>query len=287
MCCDRNDQTLPDPAYKSEYEAASKLTKVHLFNIFDLNSINLPASGGKLIYHGWMMPPAIYRLFYERCKNAGYKLINTPEQYVGCHYFDGWYDAIKTMTPESIIVEIGPLRTMADQVVQFMRKNECAVILKDYVKSLKHLWNEACFIPRDASFLDVTKVVANFLSVKDEMQDLQGNLVVKKFVNMKQIGIAKSGMPFIQEFRTFVANKKLLPTAQYWSEGSYAADVPSQSFIEDIAHKIYRKTRSNFFTIDTAQLQDGSWTCVEVGDGQVSALPNHEDRDKFFNALLM
>lgn len=288
MCGSLGNKKKPDESYQTEFEAASKLTKVWLFDIFDLDTVRFPrGNGGKLIYHGWMMPPAIYQEFYERCERAGYELINSPEQYQACHWFNGWYPAIEGMTPLSTIVEIDNLRPMVDQVSQFMTENNCAVILKDYVKSLKHNWHEACFIPKEANFLHVTQVLARFLAIKDDMNDLQGNLVVRKFMNLKSIGTHdKSGMPLTKEFRTFVLNGELLPTFEYWSQGSYSGDVPTSSFIEKIASKVYEKTKSNLFTIDVAQLEDGSWTCIEVGDGQVSAVPDHENRDSFFKALL-
>ncbi len=288
MCANIFDLKQPDESYQTEYAAASKLTKVWLFDIFNLGTVKFPkGNGGKLIYNGWMMPPEIYKRFYDKCQAGGYELVNTPEQYQACHWFNGWYPALEGLTPDSTIIEIDNLRPMVDKVVQFMRENDCGVILKDYVKSLKHNWEEACFIPKDANFLHVTQVLANFLAIKEDQKDLQGNLVVRKFVNLKNIGSHdKSGMPLTKEFRTFVFHGKLLPTFEYWSQGKYTGDAPTQEFIQKIADRVREKTKSNLFTIDVAQLEDGSWTCIEVGDGQVSAIPDHENRESFFKSLL-
>lgn len=288
MCSSVLNKRKPDESYETEYAAAKKLTDVHLFDIHSIHGVSLPKTEGKkLIYHGWMMPPAYYAKFYNNCKVQGYELINSPGQYLACHHFNGWYPAIEGLTPLSTIIEIDDVRPMMDQVMQFMSDNNCSVIIKDYVKSLKHMWAEACFIPVNANAYHVAQVLAKFMAVKQDTNDLQGNLVVRKFVDLKYIGNHdKSGMPLTKEFRTFILNGKLLPTYKYWSQGSYSGDEPSSSFIQKIADKVYASTKSNLFTIDVAQLTDGSWTCIEVGDGQVSAVPDHEDRDEFFRNLL-
>lgn len=288
MCASPISPKKPDESYQSEYDAAKKLTTVHLFDIYQSDVIRLPeAKSKKLIYHGWMMPPDIYTKFHNRCKLYGYELINSPEQYAACHHFNGWYPVIEGLTPKSLIVEIADVRTMLDKVMEFMQTNSCGVIIKDYVKSLKHHWHEACYIPKGANMFQAGKVIATFLGLKQEMNDLQGNLVVREFIDLKQIGNHnKSGMPLTKEYRTFVLNGELFPTYKYWDQGSYSGDAPPASLIEEVADKIVAGTGSNLFTVDVAQLKDNSWTCIEVGDGQVSAIPEHEDRLKFFTRLL-
>jgi hypothetical protein len=289
MCNSVFSKRKPDESYQIEYDAAKELTTVHLFDIMDIETLKLPKVDSKdLIYHGWMMPPVVYRDFHKKCKSFGYNLINTPAQYVACHHFEGWYPAIEGLTPKSKIIEIAEVRTMMDEVAEFMYQNDCSVIIKDYVKSLKHMWHEACFIPRDVAPMPLARIISTFMSVKEEMNDLQGNLVVRQFVNFKQIGTHdKSGMPLSKEFRSFVLKGKPIFTAKYWDQGLYVGMVPPQELIEEIANKIYVKTGNNLFTIDVAQLEDNTWTCVEVGDGQVSAIPDNEDRKEFFTKLLV
>lgn len=289
MCASPISPKKPDDAYQAEYDAAKQITNVHLFDIFDVDRLKLPVAESKqLIYHGWMMPPAYYEKFYNNCKAFGYELINTPAQYRGCHWFDGWYPVLGDDTPKSEIIEFSDIRTMLDQLWQFKEENQCAVIIKDYVKSLKHDWFEACFIPREANFFEAGKVLAKFVSIKELNNDFQGNLVVRKFVDLKKIGThEKSGMPLSKEYRTFVLDNELLPTNKYWDQGSYnPKEGPPSSVIENIADKIYNGIGSKLFTIDVAQLEDGSWTCIEVGDGQVSAIPDGVDKAQFFRNLL-
>lgn len=285
-------RTLPDESYSQEYDAAKQLTNVHWFDIHSSDIIanavfKNKTDNKKAIYHGWMLPFEQYRRFYNQCLEKDIELINSPEQYIACHHFNGWYNSLERLTPKSTIIEIGLLRTMMDQVRVFMKENNCAVIIKDYVKSLKHNWDDACFIPKDANPLHISKVLATFLAIKNEMNDLQGNLVVRQFVNLKQIGLHnKSKMPLAQEFRTFVMNGKPIFTSKYWDQGSYQEHLPPSEFISKVADKVFAVTHNNLFTIDVAQLDNGDWTCIEVGDGQVSAVPDQEDKLEFFKKLL-
>ncbi len=291
MCASVLNNKTPDECYEKEYAAAKKVTNVKLFDINLLMS--LPKSDGyrgenpTLIYHGWMMTPAQYRHFFLYCEYLGYKLINTPAQYSGCHHFDRWYPLIEDLTPKSLIVPKNAIRPMMDEVAKFMYENDCGVILKDYVKSLKHDWDAACYIPKDANALHIAKVISTFVHMKEDVNDFQGNLVVRKFVNLKKIGQHnKSKMPLTQEYRSYIMNGKLLSTYKYWEQGNYGAETPPEEFILKIAERIVKGTNSKLFTIDTAQLESGEWTCIEVGDGQVSALPEHEDKESFFKKLI-
>lgn len=290
MCSSPLDKREPDYSYQEEYDAVKSLgATLHLFDIYKLNSFNLPqGEGHKLLYHGWMMTPEHYQMFHARCSELGYELINTPEQYVSCHHFNGWYPILtENETPKSIIVEIADVRSMMKSVMQFMQDNSCGVIIKDYVKSIKHYWHEACYIPKDANPVHVAKVIATFMQMKAESGDLQGNLVVRKFMPLKHIGQHnKSNMPLTKEFRSFVLKGKIIHTSRYWDQGEYDSELPSKEYLQRIADKVFWELKSNFFTFDVAQLEDESWTCIEVGDGQVSAVPEQEDRKVFFSKLL-
>jgi hypothetical protein len=123
--------------------------------------------------------------------------------------------------------------------------------------------------------------------MKEDVNDFQGNLVVRKFVDLKKIGTHnKSSMPLTQEYRSYIVNGKLLSTYKYWEQGNCGTETPPEEFILKIAERIVKGTNSKLFTIDTAQLESGEWTCIEVGDGQVSALPEHEDKETFFKKLV-
>ena len=47
----------------------------------------------------------------------------------------------------------------------------------------------------------------------------------------------------------------------------------------------YKSLGSPFYTVDYAELTDGSWKVIEAGDGQVSGLSDNQDYKAFFRAL--
>jgi hypothetical protein len=67
----------------------------------------------------------------------------------------------------------------------------------------------------------------------------------------------------------------------YWSEGDYRGVTPPLDEFLGIATKV----QSRFFTMDVAQRVDGCWMIVELGDGQVSGLPENADLAGFYAAL--
>lgn len=88
-------------------------------------------------------------------------------------------------------------------------------------------------------------------------------------------------MPLTKEFRLFYLNGKLLTYAQYWNEGDYECEQPDLDKFNQVATQI----ESNFFTIDIAKQKNESWLIMELGDGQVSGLPEQMNLDDFYIKL--
>ena len=79
---------------------------------------------------------------------------------------------------------------------------DSSLVVKDYVKSQKHYWQEACFIPAARDLPAVERVVRKFLELQGD--DLNEGLVFREFVPLKVVGThPKSGMPLAAEFRIF------------------------------------------------------------------------------------
>lgn len=155
------------------------------------------------------------------------------------------------------------------------------VVLKDFVKSRKHEWEEACFIPSASDYSAVERVVRRFIELQGD--DLALGLVFREFVELAELGRhPKSGMPLTREFRLFFANQKLIACFPYWDDVEYgAADVPLAHF-----GVLAARVDSHFFTMDVAQRRDGEWVVVELGDGQVAGLPERADVLAFYRALI-
>ena len=156
------------------------------------------------------------------------------------------------------------------------------LILKHYVKSQKHYWTEACFIPHAGDHEAVRRVVTRFLELQDD--SLAHGLVFRKFVELKPLTAhPKSGMPLTREFRLFFLDGKRLAEGRYWDEADYGDDdlLPLDSMFENVAECV----QSRFFTMDVAQRTSGDWMIIELGDARVSGLPESLDRAAFYAAL--
>jgi len=280
----------PDSVYEKEFEAAqSNDFEIELFSFEDLTENNISSAFRRIktlenpetaIYRGWMLKPKVYEIFYNELKRRNIVLINSPEEYRYCHHFPESYEIIKTHTPKSIFLSFDKDFSFDELHEKLSVFGNTPLILKDYVKSRKHEWNEACFISSASNKTEVEKVVRRFVELQGE--DLNEGLVFREFIEFKPLAEhSKSGMPLTKEFRLFFLEGELVFTSEYWEEGVYdETDLPKDFFTE-----IAKNVKSKFFTMDVAQKNDDDWLIVELGDGQVAGLPEKADENSFYKNL--
>lgn len=286
------DTSRPHSMWEAEVKVASDLGQVYLLDFEALLEGHvrkalrkMPEGGGaKIIYHGWMMTPDVYGSFYHGLQDKGYHLITHPTEYVGCHHISNWYPVIEEFTPRTVIVHSDNVREILDAARTF---GDASLIIKDFVSSQKHNWKEACFIPSGNDVISAARVIATFVALQKEVDGIQGGVVLREFVPLKSIGThPKSGMPLSQEFRAFILNGKTISQSKYWEFGNYAESKPPSALLKKVSSRIYEELGSKFFTVDLAQKENGEWICIEVGDGQVSSLPELGDKKEFYSRLM-
>ncbi|MDD9942297.1 MAG: ATP-grasp domain-containing protein [Myxococcales bacterium] len=157
---------------------------------------------------------------------------------------------------------------------------DAPVIIKDYVKSRKHEWEEACFVPCAADRDALRRVAVTFVERQGDL--LAGGVVVREFRELESIGThPKSGMPLTREHRVFVLDGEPVAVGRYWTDGEYAnEDVPLGGFAGTM-----KAVKSRFFTMDLARQADGDWCIIELGDGQVAGLLDTIPEAEFFAGL--
>ena len=269
-----------DENYMEEYQATGLDHACALFSYEDLVNGKLSLYGedieGLTIYRGWMMPAHMYELFYNLLLGKGIQLINSPKEYAKYHLLPGWYSDFEGATPFSIWNESRDIRA----ALELTEGLEGAFVVKDYVKSRKHEWHDACFIKDISDKEDTFRVINNFIYRQGD--NLEGGVVLRKFESLKSIGYHKdSGMPISEEYRIFVFKGEILISDNYWSENE-EVDISEDEYlwIESMASKI----ESNFVTIDLARKTDGKLIIMEMGDGQVSGL-QQIDAYEFYRAF--
>ncbi|MFD2334548.1 ATP-grasp domain-containing protein [Cohnella sp. GCM10020058] len=292
FCSDPLASNVADEEYRQEYECARKLgIDVHLVSLESVLDGELNKAIKRIptfeapemfIYRGWMLKPNDYEKMYYALQRKNAVLINSPQEYSNGHYFPYSYEVIKKVTPLSTWLGIEELTNGYDVLFERMHlfKNK-PVMIKDYVKSRKHEWEEACYIPDASDRQRAQAVLQNF--IERQGTELNGGIVIREFIQLEQLAKhPKSGMPLSNEYRLFFLYHKLVQCMGYWDEADYQQEIPNLDLFVDLAKGV----SSPFFTMDIAKTISGEWKVIEVGDGQVSGLPSHADMEQFYNSIL-
>ena len=281
------DNKLIEPDYeeesKSAIEAGFNYSLISFEELTEGNIIKALRFVRKLedkefgIYRGWMLTLSQYQNLFKGLLEKNIELINSPEEYKHCHYLPESYNKIESKTPKSSWTT----ELTDDAVVQITTSfGSNPIILKDFVKSEKHNWEDACFISDASDFSKVKPVIEKFIELRGS--SLNEGLVFRQFEELEFLAEhSKSGMPLTKEFRLFFAFNKLVSVFEYWAEGEYGETKPELEEFKQIAKNI----NSNFFTMDIAKKKNGEWIIMELGDGQVAGLPDNANKDEFYKAI--
>lgn len=287
FCDNVIDSQIVDEVYQEEMDVAKQNGfETYLISFEELTSRNLSKSlknipqqkiNKQAIYRGWMLTVKQYSLFYEALLDKNIQLINTITEYKHCHYLPPSYYKIEKYTPKSNWTT----NLSQEEIIKLSDDfGDESIIVKDFVKSEKHNWEDACFISNASNKEDVQKVVSKFIELRGDF--LNEGLVFRKFEELQFLtNHSKSGMPLTKEYRLFFLNKKLLAVFNYWDEGEYEEIAIDLNKFTKIAQTI----ESNFFTMDIVQKINGEWIIMELGDGQVSGLPDNADKNEFYEKI--
>lgn len=292
FCSDPLNNKKIDPDWVTESEVARNngLT-VYLVNYDALRdhsnvaeafkNIVPPSSREFCIYRGWMMPPACYELFYNSLLTRNLQLINNPVEYKHCYYFSESYSLIEKVTPQTILIDKDDIRTTSKVEEALKNFGSSPIVIKDYVKSQKHHWFDACYIPCASDFEYAYKIINKFLELQGGY--LEGGILLRKFVELESIGNhPKSKMPLTMEYRIFVLYGSTIAVIRYWEDGNYSdIEIPVDKFSE-----VFKKINSNFYTVDIAKQKNGDWIIIELGDAQVAEYMDNKGLNRFYQEIL-
>lgn len=198
--------------------------------------------------------------------------MTSPEDYDEAHYLPLAYRITEEHTARSAWIE-GDDQEAAWELYQGFRGSDA--IIKDWVKSAKSRWKDACYIPVGTSRERFGEMFHIFREERGKL--FNRGVVLREFLPLVERGRDIRGLPVVEETRLF-----------FWQgECLIPADHRPPSPMDEIARwtSIARKFTSPFITIDVALLEDGTWKIVETGDGQVSGLPMGLEPERFYTAL--
>ena len=137
----------------------------------------VPEGHPDAVYRGWMVRAAQYEALAGALAARGTALRTTPAQYQRAHELPGWYPAFAGLTPDSAWIS-GDDRAAFDTARAELGASGSAVV-RDYVKSMKHYWQTAMYIP-DIADADVAwQVASRFRGLREEK--FTGGLVLRRF----------------------------------------------------------------------------------------------------------
>jgi hypothetical protein len=282
FCRDPIEPRYPDRAFDREVEACRRLGLGYILidhDAADRRNDGVAAIAGlrpsdnpmMAVYRGWMLTVEGYATLHGALASRTVTLINSPEHYAACHHWPEACRHLPGIAPRTVTVEADSVRNpdaVADALAVFGGR---AVIVKDWVKSqAAGYWREACHIPDSSDFRAATKVVDRFLELQGD--SLAGGLVFKEFHELAKTG----GMA--DEWRSFILEGTVIGT---WPRDEIEGGGPPADLVAAVASSL----PSRFFSADFARKTDGSWMLIEVGDGQVSSIPDSADPDVVFHAL--
>jgi len=227
------------------------------------------SEGQTLIYRGWMLRADDYARLFNALKTRGWNPVNDAAMYRFAHHAPENYSTWSGFLPPTQGIEREEFER--DSAVEFAPIFETLrsfgpnpVVVKDWVKSQKHKWNEACFIPDASDEAQVRRVVSRFLELTGE--NLTGGLVFRRFEKLRA-----------GEWRSFWFDGQLLSLSPN----------PDGNEMPDLIRVFERAKRcpARFFSLDWARKEAGEWMIIEMGDGGVSGLAAGEDVRAWYLAL--
>lgn len=224
-----------------------------------------PATMRKAIMRGWMMKPSQYNQFYEKLLANNIELIVNPSEYEQMHIFPNVY---KFFGDDTAFMKVYPLHEQIE--ISDVKKHFNRFLVKDFVKSVK-----GTEFPK---FFDVSFTQEEFDNWMEVFYKYRGNLLtggicIKEFLSLKFY----SERP--NEYRVFYANGEIVSISKNSGQVDFAQEPP-----KELVEK-YKNLPSTYYTVDFAELMDGTWKVIEAGDGSVSGLSEFQDMEQYFRAL--
>lgn len=224
-----------------------------------------PSEMQKAVYRGWMMKPEMYQRFYEQLLLQNIELITSPMEYERMHIFPNVYELVKEDTAKMRVYSLHETISVDELKKEFHR-----FMIKDYVKSVKGTDFPAYFDDSigQESFNQWMEI---FYKYRGNL--LTGGICVKEYLDLKRYGDKTN------EFRVFYINHETATVSRNSGQMNMTK-VPPDELLEK-----YRLLPSVYYTVDFAELEDGTWKIIEAGDGSVSGLSMNQNYEEYFRKL--
>lgn len=268
----------PNDNFRAELDAviATEGLEAALFNFDDYIEggslvLNKPAEHlpKLVIYRGWMMKPEQYRSFHDDLISLGFEPLVSPLCYERMHCFPNAGEMFDGQTPQFMVFpeKDGRVSIEADAVNGAFGR----FMIKDYVKSIKNT-DFPTFIETPVTQEELDGYIQDFIGRRGGL--FTGGIVLKEYVDLKKYEEATN------EWRQFVFLRGAQLGLCRNSCQPRTTPEPPESYLSTRNIAVVP-----FYTVDYAELTDGTWTIIEAGDGQVSGLAESDDPTRFYEAM--
>lgn len=275
----------PDENFETEYNAAVTcgftpfLFDYDLFVKSNILKSNLPDYFAlePILLRCWQLKNNQYELLKKNLM-----LLNNTNQYARCHHFYENHllfgnDSPKIMHFANVNKELFQRIFTPDVLEEKLKEirrhfNSDFFILKDGVKSEKDI-PEIFKISTSISGADLFQLILKFIEARGSL--FNDAITFKEFVTLKKYADKNTN-----EWRVWVLKDKIISCVPNSNQAENVVK-PDMNWIENHIKNI----QSNFFTLDVAEKEDGSWTIIETGDGQVSGLSPNQNELEFYSSI--
>lgn len=201
-----------------------------------------------------------YGELHDDLRLHGSRLVNSPVEHAYIADFE-YYEDLVGLTPKTWF-------TLSDAI----REHNGPFVLKGRTNSRKMQFREKMVAMNCREAVDLHRELSN-----DPTIGPQG-IIVREMLNLRILEPSVAGPPFANEWRCFFYKGRSVADGYYWSGASEGTSEIGRPAFEALGRPFAQwaadilKERTNFFAVDVAELADGSWTVIEVNDGQMSGL---------------
>lgn len=231
-------------------------------------------AGRRYVLRSWILTAEEYEALDDAMTERGDFLYSSPEEYRAALHLPEWAPALGAHTPASIWTEGEDAEEAYALALEELGPPPW--ILKDWVKSAKEHWADACFVPEGS-----TK--AEFLATADRLHTLrgarfEGGFVVRRFEALRPTTHRTPERTIPEEHRVIFVEGEAVALAPYH-------DLELDPLRPEEVAFIGERIDAPFFCADIARRIDGGLCVIEINPGEVSSWPPQLDPRDVYGAL--
>jgi len=217
---------------------------------------------------------ADYVEYCQDLKNLKITPINTPLMHQWSSRISQWYQSVERFTPQTWF---NPFENPFVQ--QTLLKKEGPFFVRYDTKSKRELWKTHAFAQNFDDLIKMSIRLSEDYKFENEILAVREFVKLKTYADNDSIFKSLSGQPISKEFRVHRLLGQELCRHFYWEpfqeeieaqHGPIDCNEIPQGWLDDIA--TICDENSNFYVMDVAQKEDGTWTLIEINEGQHSGV---------------